>query len=122
ERRYGPTVVLRDLDLAVASGEHIAISGANGSGKTTLLRVIAGLLRPTNGSVTVLGGEPDDPRVRTRIGVASHTAALYPRLDAFENIRFWSAMYGDPDAPARGRELLREVGLDPDDNRPVASY
>lgn len=122
ERRYGPTRVLSSLDLTVATGEHIAITGPNGSGKTTLLRVIAGLLRPTHGVVRVLGGETSDADVRRRIGVASHTPALYPRLSAFENIRFWSAMYDDAGASERGRDLLRKVDLDPDDTRPVASY
>ncbi len=122
ERRFGPTLVLRSLDLSVRSGERVAIFGANGSGKTTLLRVIAGLLRPSAGVVRVFDGDNQHPDVRKRIGVASHTPALYPRLSAFENVRFWAAMYDDPDGAERGRDLLLTLELDPDDKRPVASY
>jgi heme ABC exporter ATP-binding subunit CcmA len=122
DRRYGATRVLSSLDLRVTAGERIAIGGPNGSGKTTLLRVIAGLLRPTDGRVRVFGGETSDNDVRRRIGIASHTPALYPRLSAFENIRFWSAIYGDAGAAERGRNLLRTLALDPDDPRPVAAY
>jgi len=122
DRRYGSTRVLSSLALIVAPGEHVAITGPNGSGKTTLLRVIAGLLRPTRGRVRVLGGETSDADVRRRIALASHAPALYPRLSAFENIRFWSAIYGDAAAPDRGRDLLRTLDLDPDDTRPTASY
>jgi ABC-type multidrug transport system ATPase subunit len=122
DRRYGATRVLSSLDLRVLQGERVAIGGPNGSGKTTLLRVIAGLLRPTKGSVRIFGGETSDSEVRRRIGIASHTPALYPRLSAFENIRFWSAIYGDKDAPERGRSLLRALALDPDDSRPVSAY
>ncbi len=122
DRHYGVTRVLSSLDLEVSSGERIAITGPNGSGKTTLLRVIAGLLRPTKGTVRVLGGEVSDASVRRRVGVATHTPALYPRLTAFENIRFWSAIYGDETGPDRGRDLLRTLDLDPDDTRPVSAY
>jgi ABC-type multidrug transport system ATPase subunit len=83
---------------------------------------MAGLLRPTNGTVRVLGGEVSDPSVRRRVGVSAHMPALYPRLTAFENIRFWSAIYDDGDAPERGRDLLASLDLDPDDTRPVSAY
>ena len=122
DRQYGVTRVLSSLDLSAASGDRIAITGPNGSGKTTLLRVIAGLLRPTKGTVRVLGGEVSDPSVRRRVGVSAHMPALYPRLTAFENIRFWSALYGSDDGPDRGRELLAALDLDPNDARPVSAY
>jgi ABC-type multidrug transport system ATPase subunit len=122
ERRFGATRVLGGLDLQVETTEHAAITGANGSGKTTLLRVLAGLLRPTVGDVSVLGGATDDPRVRKRIGMIGHAASLYPRMTVAENVRFWGRLYDDGDAFEHGRQLLDELGLDPDDRRPVAAY
>ena len=122
ERRFGYTRVLSDLDLAVASGEHVTITGPNGSGKTTLLRVLAGLLKPTAGTVRVLGGSPADAAVRRRVGVLSHMPALYARMTSSENLRFWGRLYGDDAAPARGRDILVDLGLDPDDQRPVSAY
>ncbi len=122
ERRFGATRVLDALDLDVETGERVTITGPNGSGKTTLLRVLAGLLRPSRGEVRVLGGPPSDAAVRRRIGVLAHTASIYPRMTASENLRFWGRLYGDDTAPTRGRDLLAHLGLDPDDHRPVASY
>jgi heme exporter protein A len=122
DRRFGSTRVLRSLDLIVGTGEHVAITGANGSGKTTLLRILSGLLRPSSGEVSVLGSAADDPDVRARIGVVGHTPSVYTRMTASENIRFWTGIYGVPSAAARGLELLSDLGLDPSDSRPVASY
>ncbi len=121
-RRYGSTGVLSGLDLQVEPGEQVAVTGANGAGKTTLLRVLCGLLRPTSGRVEVLGGTTSDPNVRRRIGVITHSPSLYPRMTALENLRFWGHVYDAPHAAPRGRELLGELGLDPDDRRIVASY
>jgi heme ABC exporter ATP-binding subunit CcmA len=122
ERRFGTTPVLDALDLTVARGERVTITGPNGSGKTTLLRVLAGLLKPSGGDVRVLSGTPSDANVRRRVGVLSHTPAIYPRMTASENLSFWGRLYDDDTAPDRGRKLLAELGLDPDDRRPVSSY
>ena len=122
EKRFGYTRVLFALDLAVSPGEHVAISGPNGSGKTTLLRVLAGLLKPTDGTVRVLGSTPADRGVRRRVGVIAHAPSLYPRMSASENLSFWGRLYGDDHAPAHGRDILSQLGLDPDDRRPVSSY
>ena len=119
-RRYGRTRVLDSLHLDVAPGEKVAVLGPNGSGKTTLLRVVAGLLRPDSGSVTVGGGDPAAPRTRTRTGYLGHVPSVYPRLTAAENVRFWSGLHGRP--AAAGLELLARVGLDPGDRRTTGAY
>ena len=122
DRRFGYTEVLTSLDLEVARGEHVTVTGPNGSGKTTLLRVLAGLLKASSGEVAILGGTPSDADIRRRIGVLSHSPSIYPRMTASENLRFWGRLYDDENAPARGRDILARLGLDPDDGRPVASY
>lgn len=119
--RFGATPVLRDLDLTVGEGERVAVLGANGTGKTTLLRAVAGLLRPSGGRVSVLGGRPTDPRVRRGIGLVGHQPFLYPRLTAGENVRLWTRLYAGR-GRARGEELLAELGLDPRDRRPAVSF
>ena len=67
---FGDVVALDGVDLELAPGEFVVLAGANGSGKSTLLRLTLGLLRPAEGSVRVLGGDPTDADVRRRIGYA----------------------------------------------------
>ena len=67
---YGASPVLDGADLQLSSGEFVVLAGHNGSGKSTLLKLCLGLLRPQSGSVRVLGGSPDDPAIRRRIGYA----------------------------------------------------
>ena len=106
-RAYGRRQVLRDLDLAVAAGEAVAVAGPNGAGKTTLLRVLAGLARPDRGEVK-LEGRPlrrDAPEVRRAVGLVSHQTLLYDDLTLHENLAFAARLYGlpTPAAAAAGR-------------------
>lgn len=121
ERRFGPHRVLAGIDLEVAEGERVVITGDNGAGKTTLVRLVAGLLRPTAGRVEVLERAPSDTHVRERVGLLGHQPFLYARLTALENLRFWGRMYGVRDGE-RARTLLARVGIDPDDAREVGGY
>ena len=109
---YGGIPVVRDLDLTVHAGEVVALLGPNGAGKTTTLLTISGLLRPIEGSVTVLGGQVDGskPHMIPRRGLA-HVAedrSLFFDLTVDENIRL--GLTGDKskrrDAHDRAMELL----------------
>jgi heme exporter protein A len=110
-RAFGERVALAGVTLTLARGRTLAVFGANGAGKTTLLRVLATLLRPHTGSVSVLGRSL--PRegwaVRGRIGLLAHEPLLYRDLSPRENLRFHAQLHGV--AAARVEELLEAVGM-----------
>src|SRR3974390_3111467 len=84
----GGREVFADLDFEAASGEVLAVTGANGSGKTSLLRLIAGLLIPAGGAISLDGGETELtlPEQSHYLG---HRDALKPALTVLENLSFW---------------------------------
>ena len=113
-RWYGDLVALDGVSLELPLGETLAVLGPNGAGKTTLVRILATLLRPTEGEVAVLGCEL--PRrawkARGRIGVLGHDPLLYRDLTVAENLRFQASLHGVGDAEERIAELLAAVGME----------
>ena len=107
EKRYGSVHALRNLNLAIAPGECVALAGRNGSGKTTLLRIASGLTRPTRGSLSFSGIVSDPPQV----AFVAHATMVYDELTAEENLLFFAKLLGVSDRCARVTELLSEVGL-----------
>lgn len=67
-QRTGGQTALAGLDIAIPRGSSFGLIGLNGAGKTTFIKTLLGVVRPTSGTVRVLGGEPEDPAVRARIG------------------------------------------------------
>ena len=112
ERRFGPQRVLAGVSLSVSAGECHLIVGPNGAGKSTLLRLLAGLARPTAGSVTS-GSGPVGPGSDSRrgLGLLSHQSHLYDDLTAAENLVFAAKLYGLSDPDRRAREALDRLGL-----------
>jgi heme ABC exporter ATP-binding subunit CcmA len=113
-KRYGPTVILDDVSLDLTAGESLALLGPNGAGKTTLLRILATLLRPTSGALSIDGIDAlrDPAQVRERIGMAGHGSYLYSDLTALENLRFWAIMGNGDAGEHRLRSALQQVELD----------
>jgi len=111
EKRFGSTIGLDRIDLEIPMGSTLAILGPNGAGKSTLLRLIAGLARPSSGSLEV-GGHPAHHRsARARVGFIGHATGLYPELTARENLLFAARLRGVADARARAEAQLAEAGL-----------
>lgn len=125
-RRYGDRVALDGLDLELAEGRTLAVLGPNGSGKSTLLRVLATLLRPSEGEASVLGCElPDDAwKVRGRVGYVGHEPLLYRDLTGRENLVLQARLNG-MDRPAAAEAIERDlelVGMSARADDPVGGY
>ncbi len=122
------TQVLHDLSLSIAPGQVSVLMGPSGSGKTTLISILAGLLRPTSGKVTLCGAEissMDDAAVtavrRRALGFVFQSFHLFPALTATDNVAEILALSGTPIRQARekSRALLTKFGLGERlDNRP----
>ena len=112
-KRYGSTVAVDGVDLAVAAGEIFGILGPNGAGKTTTLEMIEGLRRPDAGTIRVAGFDAvaQSAAVRRVIGVQLQTTALFDYLSAAEIVALFAGLYGVDASAARVDELLGLVGL-----------
>jgi ABC-type multidrug transport system ATPase subunit len=104
-KRFRRAFALEGVNLAISEGECVALLGPNGSGKTTLLTMLAGVSRPTAGTMSWRAGS-----VR-RLGWVPHDPALYGRLTARENLRLFAALEGAPDPQAAAERLLERADL-----------
>ena len=123
-RLFGSFAALRQITLDLAPGQCYVLLGENGAGKSTLLRILAGLLHPSQGKVTVF--EDLDPHTaRHRIGYMSHAPMLYDELTGVENLNYFRSLY---QGPAQGtacltpENVLEQVGLDPALSRTIGQY
>jgi ABC-2 type transport system ATP-binding protein len=113
-KRFGSTVALDGLDLAVEPGEVHAFLGPNGAGKTTTLRILLGLLRIDSGSVSLLGGDPwaDAVQLHAKVAYVPGEVTLWPQLTGGEVIDLLGRLHGGLDAGRRDR-YLEMFELDP---------
>ncbi len=106
-RRYGRRWALQECTLELPAHRVTGLVGPNGAGKTTLLHMAVGLLRPTSGSVTVLGQQPGSPGVLPRVGFVAQDKPLYPGFTVAETLRMGSWLNPGWDRELAGRRLSR---------------
>ncbi len=125
-KRYGSFTAVNEIDLHVPRGELFGFLGPNGAGKTTTLRMIAGILRPTSGTVRIAGidiGE-DPVAAKSRLGFIPDRPFIYEKLTGAEFLRFVAGLYDQsgPTVEHRGRELLALFDLEEWRDELVESY
>jgi len=120
ELHYGATPVLKGIDISLSRGKTLALLGPSGCGKTTLLRLVAGLLAPSKGSVSIAGQVVADaasgafaPPEKRNLGMVFQDYALWPHLTVGGNVSFPLEMrgLGKADRQARTMRALERVGL-----------
>jgi phospholipid/cholesterol/gamma-HCH transport system ATP-binding protein len=120
-KSFGGLNILKDINLEVYKGENVALLGKSGSGKSVLIKLIAALLKPTNGEITVLGQNVNQinnvelNKLRLKIGFSFQSSALYDSMNIYENLAFPLKMnvknLSTKDVKLAVEEALTEVGL-----------
>src|SRR5213082_4156144 len=125
-KRYGSFTAVDAIDLSVPDGELFGFLGPNGAGKTTTLRMIAGILRPTSGSVHIGGIDltTDPVAAKSRLGFIPDRPFIYEKLTGAEFLRFVAGLYeqSGPQIEHRARELLALFDLEEWRDELVESY
>jgi len=106
--RRGGREVFAGLDFSLTAGRGLAVTGRNGAGKSSLLRIVAGLLRPAGGRLSLEGGDPE-LTVAEQAHYLGHQDAVKPSLTVVENLQFWVGFFGG--GAIKAQEALESVGL-----------
>ena len=113
-KNYGLLCALSSIDLSLESAKIVALLGPNGAGKTTAVKLLLGLLKPSNGEVSVFGAHPQEPKTRERMGAMLQSASVPDMLRVREHIDLFSSYYPRPLELA---DTITRAGLERLENR-----
>ncbi len=121
---YGSRRIFRDVNLELAAGDVLAITGANGSGKSTLLKILAGILQPTNGDVEFIFFQHNIPRELhpLHVGLVAPYVNLYEDLTLRENFEFIMQARSVHSNSVQIGKVTSKVGLSVNSNKPLRTY
>jgi len=115
--RFGSFTAVHDVSFSVSTGEIFGFLGPNGSGKTTIIKALCGLVRPSEGSGSILGMDirKDAAEIKRHVGYMSQKFGLYEDLTVEENIAFYAGVYGMDRTriEQRTRDVLELTGIEP---------
>jgi heme exporter protein A len=123
-KTIGDKMILRGINLSIKKGESVAILGPNGAGKSTILKIIAGLIKATDGEIKIDGMDfkKDSYEMKQKIGFLAHNSFLYDHLTPLENLKFFGKLYGVKDVETKAKQLVDEVGLGFFIHDPIRSF
>lgn len=114
-KKFGELAAINNIDLSIEEGEIYGLLGPNGAGKSTLINIISGLLNFSKGTIEILGKDllKDSGFIKKNIGIVPQDIAIYDDLTAYENVKFFSSLYGlkGMEHKKRVMEALDFVGL-----------
>jgi ABC-2 type transport system ATP-binding protein len=112
-KRYGRKWALRNCSLSIPAGKVVGLVGPNGAGKTTLLQLAVGLLEPTSGTISVLGGRPAaGPAQLRRVGFVAQDSPTYSQLSVEKHMRMGAYLNSTWDQEL-AQSRVEKLGLDP---------
>ncbi|MCW4024870.1 MAG: ABC transporter ATP-binding protein [Candidatus Bathyarchaeota archaeon] len=125
-KKYEDKTAVDNLTLQVAKGELFGLLGPNGAGKTTTISIICGLIKPSSGTANIMGYnvQKDTQKVKELLGVCIQETAIYPYLNAYENLELFGKLYcmNKKTIRQRSKMLLEKMGLSEDAKRLTAKY
>lgn len=119
---YNGVTVVNGIDLKVEKGEIFGFLGRNGAGKSTFINMLTGIVKPTSGSFTLLGGDSKTTEVKRKIGVMPDYSTFYGSATALEHLRFFSSLSGKPASKSVCMEALEAVGLAEHANKKAGKF